>query len=51
MTRYYLVPNETDPDKLRRLHARKAPKYPDLIKGNVRGVTDFDDWYQYVRRP
>jgi hypothetical protein len=39
MARYYLIPNETDKDKLKGM--RRCPKYLDLM-GAARGVTDWN---------
>jgi hypothetical protein len=40
MARYYLIPNETDKEKMRGMN--RCPKYLDLI-GTARGVTDWNN--------
>lgn len=40
MARYYLIPNETDKDKLKGM--RRCPKHLDII-GSARGVTDWNN--------
>lgn len=39
MARYYLIPNETDKEKMREME--RCPKYVDLL-GTARGITDWN---------